>query len=174
MAEEGEDEVGGGVALEEEVAGLGVDGEFALGGMHGAETQVVAASTVGTEADGGGLTLSDVDAEGVLEVGLWIEVVGELEGLGGEELDVAEAVEGEHFGLGFVVLEAEQVPAPFVGFEGVGAEEAVVGLGVELLIGGLEAALLSHGLDDEVEVLHALRGGVEQDALADGFAVARE
>jgi len=167
LAEDGEAEVGGGMTLEVEEAGVVVEGRLVLRGVERGEAEVVAGSVTHAQGDGGGQSLLVIDAEGVGEVLCRVEVRRDAEGLVGQELHVLEAVEGEGLDYRLVVLLGEEVPAAFVGLEQIGAHVALVWLGAELVVGGLEAALGAECLDDEVEVLHAPGGLGQEDALAD-------
>ena len=108
-----------------------------------------------------------VDAEAFGEELGGVEVLGRGEGLVGEQVHGAfEAVEGEGLELRLVVLLGKEVPAPFVELEGVGAQMAAVGLGIEAMVGGAETTMAVEGIDDGLVVLHALGRCLDEDAVA--------
>ena len=165
MAEDGVHEVVGGIAAEGEEGGVGRI--LALRGVEGLGEEIVDFGACGAETDEGDLACAGVDAETVGEELGSIEVLGRGEGFVGEQRHYAlEAVEGEGLELGLVVLLGEKVPAAFVELEGVGAQMAVVGVGIEAMVGGVEAAMAVEGIDDGLVVLHALGCILDEDAVA--------
>ena len=152
MAEDGVHEVVGGIAAEGEERGVGR--VLALRGVEGLREEVVDFGACGTQTDEGHLACASVDAETVGEELGSIEVLGRGERIVREQRHSSlEAVEGEGLELGLVVLLGKEVPAAFVELEGVGAQMAAVGIGIESL--------------DEDTVAHVLR---LVDELADGEA----
>ena len=165
MAEDGVHKVVGGIAAEGEERGIGR--VLALGGVEGLGEEVVDFGACGAQTDEGNLACAGVDAETVGEELGSVEVLGRGERIVGEQRHSAfEAVEGEGLELGLVVLLGKEVPAAFVELEGVGAQMAVVGLGIEAMVGGVEAAMAVEGIDDGLVVLHALGRILDEDAVA--------
>ena len=165
MAEDGVHEVVGGIAAEGEEHGVGR--VLALGGVEGLREEVVDFGACGAQTDEGNLACAGVDAETVGEELGSIEVLGRGERIVREQRHGAfEAVEGEGLELGLVVLLGKEVPAAFVELEGIGAQMAVVGLGIEAMVGGVEAAMAVEGIDDGLVVLHALGRSLDEDAVA--------
>ena len=165
MAEDGVHKVVGGIAAEGEERGVGR--VLALGGVEGLSEEVVDFGACGAETDVGDLACAGVDAETVGEELGSVEVLGWGEGIVGEQRHGAfEAVEGEGLELGLVVLLGKEVPAAFVELEGVGAQMAVVGVGIEAMVGGLEATMAVEGIDDGLVVLHALGRILDEDTVA--------
>ncbi len=165
VAEDGVEEVVGGIAAEGEERGVGRI--LALRGMEGLGEQIVDFGACGAETDEGRLARAVVDAEAFGEELGGVEVLGRGEGLVGEQVHGAfEAVEGEGLELRLVVLLGKEVPAPFVELEGVGAQMAAVGLGIEAMVGGAEATMAVEGIDDGLVVLHALGRCLDEDSVA--------
>ena len=135
--------------------------------MEGLGEEVVDFGACGAETDEGDLACAGVDAETVGEELGGVEVPRRGEGVVGEQRHGAlEAVEGEGLELWLVVLLGKEVPAAFVELEGVGAQMAGICIGIEAMVGGVEATMAVEGVDDGLVVLHALGRILDEDTVA--------